>query len=285
MPCASIMGASAATVPRPERAGLATRLAAAAVLAPLAIAVAWVGGAVWVYAVAIVTVVALWEWSRMVDGGRLGQAGWPVIAAAAAVPVAIYGDSRIALAIIAFCGVGAAVVTTKRRDLGCAIWMAGGAIYIVTAAWSFAWLRVAPGAGLGAVLWLLFAVWASDAAAYAAGRLIGGPRLAPRVSPNKTWAGLLGAMLGASVVSGVFGAIWPRSPDPLLLGVAGLGIGLVGQGGDLLESVAKRRFGTKDSGTLIPGHGGVLDRIDALMAVTLAAALVYLSGQQELTWS
>ncbi len=285
MRCASIMAESAATVPQPERAGLATRLAAAAVLAPVAVAVAWIGGPLWVAAIALVAAVALWEWSRMVYGVRVTRAAGPVIATAFAVPVAVYWDHWIALAIIAICGVGAAVMAATKRDLSHGLWMAAGAIYIAVAAWAFAWLRIEPSAGLGAVLWLLLSVWASDAAAYAAGHLIGGPRLAPRVSPNKTWAGLVGAMLGAVIISIAFGLLWSGAPDLLLLGLAGLIIGLVGQGGDLIESIAKRRFGAKDSSALIPGHGGVLDRIDALMAVALVAAFASLVGRQELSWS
>jgi phosphatidate cytidylyltransferase len=279
------MGESAVTVPQPERAGLATRLAAAAVLAPLTIAVAWIGGTVWIVSVTIVAVIALWEWSRMVDGGRLSSAAGAVIAASVAVPVGFFWDIRMAGAVVAICGGAALVIGSSARNPAHGLWMAAGAVYIAAAALALAWLRVGAASGLGAVLWLLVSVWASDALAYAAGRLIGGPRLAPRISPNKTWAGLGGAMLGAAAAGGLFGFVWTDGPGPVLLAIAGLVIGLVGQGGDLLESFSKRRFGTKDSGALIPGHGGVLDRIDALMAVTLVATFVYLAHGQEWSWS
>ena len=279
------MAESADTVPRPERAGLATRLAAAAVLAPVAIAVDWIGGTPWIAAVTIVAAVALWEWSRMVDGGQLSSAAGPAIAASVAIPVGLFWDIRIGGAIVAICGAAALVVGSATRNPLHGVWMAAGTIYITVAALALAWLRIEAVSGLVALLWLLFSVWASDALAYAAGRMIGGPRLAPRISPNKTWAGLGGAMLGAAVASGLFGFFWTDGPGPLLLVVAGLVVGLVGQGGDLLESFAKRRFGTKDSSALIPGHGGVLDRIDALMAVTLVATFVYLANGQEWSWS
>ena len=285
MPCASIMAESAATVPQPERAGLLTRLAAAAVLAPVTIAVAWIGGTVWIVSVTIVAAIALWEWSRMVDGGPLSSAGGAVIVTSLAVPIGFFGDVRVAGAVIAICGGAALVVGNATRNPVHGMWMAVGAVYIGSAALTLSWLRTGATSGLGAVLWLLLSVWASDALAYAAGRLIGGPRLAARISPNKTWAGLGGAMLGAAVVSGLFGFFWTDGPGPVLLAAAGLVVGLVGQGGDLLESFAKRRFGTKDSSTLIPGHGGVLDRIDALMAVTLIATFVYLVNGQEWSWS
>jgi len=279
------MGESAVTVPQPERAGLATRLAAAAVLAPVAVAVVWIGGTAWIVAITIVAVIALWEWSRMVQGGRLSAAAVPVIAAALAIPVGLYWDLRIGGAIVAICGGAALVIGNATQNPRLGLWMAAGAIYIAAAALALAWLRIGTSAGLGAVLWLLLAVWASDALAYATGRLIGGPRLAPRISPNKTWAGLGGAMVGAAAAGGLFGFFWTDGPGPMLLAMAGPVIGLVGQGGDLLESFAKRRFGTKDSSALIPGHGGVLDRIDALMAVTLVATFVYLVNGQEWSWS
>lgn len=279
------MAESAGTVPQPERAGLATRLAAAAVLAPVAIAVDWIGGTPWIAAVTVVAAVALWEWSRMVDGGRLSSAAGAAIAASVAVPVGLIWDPRIGCAIVAICGGAALVVGSATRNPLHGLWMAAGAIYIAAAALALAWLRIGTNSGLGAVLWLLLAVWASDALAYAAGRMIGGPRLAPRISPNKTWAGLGGAMLGAAIVSFLFGFFWNDGPGPMLMAVAGLVIGLVGQGGDLLESFAKRRFGAKDSSALIPGHGGVLDRVDALMAVTLVATFAYFLNGQEWSWS
>ena len=279
------MAESAGTVPQPERAGLATRLAAAAVLAPVAIAVDWIGGTPWIAAVTVVAAVALWEWARMVDGGQLSSAAGAVIAASVAVPVGLIWDPRIGGAIVAICGGAALVVGSATRNPLHGLWMAAGAIYIGAAALALAWLRIGTNSGLGAVLWLLLSVWASDALAYTAGRMIGGPRLAPRISPNKTWAGLGGAMLGAAIVSFLFGFFWNEGPGPMLMAIAGLVIGLVGQGGDLLESFAKRRFGTKDSSALIPGHGGVLDRVDALMAVTLVATFAYFLNGQEWSWS
>jgi phosphatidate cytidylyltransferase len=109
--------------------------------------------------------------------------------------------------------------------------------------------------------------------------------LAPRLSPNKTWAGLVGSVVGAVLVGIAFGQFWPGAPAPAMLAMAGLVLGIAGQGGDLLESAAKRHYGVKDSSGLIPGHGGVLDRVDALMAVVLLFALIHLAGGAGLTWS
>lgn len=142
-------------------------------------------------------------------------------------------------------------------------------MYLATAITSFILLREL---GPMPVFALLLAIWATDIAAYAAGRLIGGPKLAPTVSPNKTWSGLAGGMLGSMLVFLAFARITPGHEDVMTLIVIGLIIGLVGQIGDLLESFLKRQAQTKDSGFLIPGHGGLLDRIDGL----LLAAPVFL---------
>jgi phosphatidate cytidylyltransferase len=145
-----------------------------------------------------------------------------------------------------------------------------GLVYVLLPCFALIWFRGAT--GWGATLWLFVAVWASDTGAYLLGRLIGGPKLWPAVSPNKTWAGLCGAALGAALI-GLAGAFVMPGGD-LRLVLAGAGIGLIGQTGDLFESHVKRRAGAKDSGTLIPGHGGALDRLDSLLFVAPAAAFV-----------
>ncbi|HEY0085482.1 MAG TPA: phosphatidate cytidylyltransferase [Allosphingosinicella sp.] len=117
------------------------------------------------------------------------------------------------------------------------------------------------------VLWAMLVTWSTDIFAYFAGRGFGGAKLAPKISPNKTWAGLIGGMIGAAVVGGV--AAWLFDLD-ILFAVAGAAMGLLAQLGDLYESKVKRRLGVKDSGSIIPGHGGVLDRLDGLLPVALA---------------
>ena len=130
-----------------------------------------------------------------------------------------------------------------------------------------------PAAMAIAAIWILLVVWASDIGAYAAGRLIGGPKLAPRISPNKTWAGLIGGVLAAAVTSASFVATLDGA-DPGPASLLGGALAIVAQAGDLVESWVKRRFGVKDTGTLIPGHGGLLDRVDALLAVILVGACI-----------
>ena len=135
------------------------------------------------------------------------------------------------------------------------------------------WLRADPDLGLVAAIWLLATVWAIDICAYFAGRFFGGPKLAPRISPKKTWAGLIGGMAGAVAVA-VVTSIWIGSGSAAILAVIAVALTVLEQAGDFAESALKRRAGVKDSGTLIPGHGGILDRVDGLVAVTLGAAVL-----------
>ena len=126
------------------------------------------------------------------------------------------------------------------------------------------------------VLWVMVVTWATDIFAYFAGRGIGGPKLAPRISPNKTWAGLGGGVIGAGVL-GWLVALWLDMGSPFL--VAGGLMGLVAQAGDLFESWLKRRAGVKDSSTILPGHGGALDRLDGLLPVIVVTLGLLMAGQ------
>ena len=163
-------------------------------------------------------------------------------------------------------------------------WKLAGVAYIAIPCASLIWLRevnfiVRPGAGGWLVLYVLLAVAATDIGAYFAGRRIGGPKLAPVISPNKTWAGLAGGTLAAALVSGIGMAYTPYPASIWGCLAVGALLGLVSQLGDLFESWLKRRAGVKDSGTLIPGHGGLLDRIDGYMfAIPVMTLLVWLSG-------
>lgn len=164
-----------------------------------------------------------------------------------------------------------------------AAWLGLGVLYIIVPSMALVWLRAGEGAGMGrdTVIWLFVLVWASDIGAYAAGRMIGGPKLAPAISPNKTWAGLFGCMAGAAAAGAAVAAYFQHSD---LFGVALVSgfLGILSQGGDLLESSVKRRFSCKDSSGLIPGHGGLLDRVDALLAVALAVALIGLANKSNM---
>jgi phosphatidate cytidylyltransferase len=150
-------------------------------------------------------------------------------------------------------------------------WAAAGALYAGVLVASVVLLRLSPRFGLAATLWLFAVVWGADIAAYFAGRLIRGPRLWPSVSPGKTWAGaIVGALAGA--VLGLMLAAWTNRLSALFW--LGFATAIVSELGDLFESGLKRRFGVKDASGLIPGHGGLMDRLDAFVAASLFAAVV-----------
>lgn len=146
------------------------------------------------------------------------------------------------------------------------------------------WLRHQPAHGRETILWVLACIWATDIGAYFVGRAAGGAKLAPRISPGKTWAGLVGGMAWAAVASAAIGYAFGLG-ETVPLAVAGAALAVVGQAGDLLESAAKRRAGVKDSGHLIPGHGGLLDRIDGLMAVLVAVGIARLLAGTGWPWT
>jgi phosphatidate cytidylyltransferase len=146
------------------------------------------------------------------------------------------------------------------------------------------WLRHQPSFGRETILWVLVCIWATDIGAYFVGRTAGGAKLAPRISPGKTWSGLIGGMAWAAVASAATGYAFGLG-ETLHLAIAGAALAVIGQAGDLLESAAKRRAGVKDSGRLIPGHGGLLDRIDGLMAVLVAVAAARLVLGDSWPWA
>jgi len=179
---------------------------------------------------------------------------------------------------------GAAVVAWEwTRLVGWSpVWVAAGTVYIGLPVVALLWLR---NQDRETALWLMAVVWATDSAAYGAGRIIGGWKLMPSVSPNKTWAGLVGGTVGAVIVGAAMAAGFELSIASWLLASMSALLALVSQGGDLFESAVKRRFGVKDAGRLIPGHGGLLDRIDGLLAAApVAAALCLAFGGGITAW-
>lgn len=160
-----------------------------------------------------------------------------------------------------------------------------GLPYLGLAAIALPWLRADPAVGLRNTLFVLSVVWASDIGAYLVGRLVGGPKLAPAISPGKTWSGAAGGLISAVLAC----ILVATSVSPEIAAYHAIGpailLGVISQAGDLLESALKRHFGVKDSGRIIPGHGGLLDRLDALLAVAPVAALLALTvGRGVVLW-
>ncbi len=254
----------------PRRFGpdLKPRVAAAAVMGGLALASAWIGGFIFVVFWWLASIVVLWEWQRLVGGPRLAER--VALGALIIAIIALFALHNSVLGALAGLVVGAGAVgwLAGPRD---GLWAATGALYAGALVASVALLRMSPSYGLAAILWLFAVVWGADIAAYFGGRLIGGPRLWPSVSPGKTWAGaIVGAFAGALL--GLMLALWTNRPMALFW--LGLATAIVSELGDLFESALKRRFGVKDSSGLIPGHGGLMDRLDAFVAASLFAAVV-----------
>lgn len=246
-------------------ADLGVRSASAVILVPVVLADVWYGG--WIFTGSIVALGILMaiEWVKISFDGNKTQLLIHEIAAAAV----IFGSATLSIFALAVLSI---ISWVFERKNGLNFWKLVGVAYIGLPILALSILRDDPEFGLKAVIWCMVIVWSADVIAYFFGRIIGGPKLAPRISPKKTWAGMVGAIVGAVIASVLFSHFaqldfWP------LAGLAAV-FAVVEQGGDIFESAFKRRFGVKDSGSLIPGHGGVLDRIDGLIAVVLVAVLV-----------
>jgi phosphatidate cytidylyltransferase len=254
------------------------RIAAALVLIPIALGALWLGHPCWTILVAAAAGMMAWEWRRLTGRGSVGPIGWTMVGLSIAVPLFLgFAMPSAAFGLLALGGLLISLAAGWREGKASAGWIALGTLYTSLPGMALVWLRGDPTSGLATVLWLLLLVWAVDTAAYAAGKSIGGPKLIPRISPSKTWAGLLGGACAAALI-GYLAACWAgTNPWPLTL--LSFFLALVEQAGDAFESAIKRRFGVKDSSGLIPGHGGILDRLDGLVAVALVTAgFVLLTG-------
>lgn len=255
------------------------RFASACVLVPPTLAAVYLGPPFLDLLVAAAAFAMAWEWDRLCGGGRFGASGW-----IAAVALAVSGGVAWAglFAAVPFAlllgavAAGAAAAASRRAHPG---WSAAAPVVIGLPCACVVWLRSTPVDGLQTAVWLLGTLWVTDLAAFYAGRAVGGPKLAPRLSPRKTWAGLLGA-IACSALWGGFCGFWFEAESPDLIAILGSGAAIVAQTGDLAVSSFKRRFGAKDASNLIPGHGGVLDRLDGMLTVAPASVgVVLLSGK------
>lgn len=283
---------SAEVPPPPKPSDLKTRFLSAVILAPPVLAAVWFGGAAFQVLILLVAAISTWEWVRLVvpQPRRLLQIvilgfvlATCVMAMGGNAPRTMAGAVFGALIVVLTTGWGAIGPSPHYRRPN--LWLAFGVLYLGLAGAALIYLRVGSGeAGRGLFLFLLLAVWATDIGAYAAGRTIGGPKLLPRVSPKKTWAGLIGGM-AASALVGWAVAVWVlHAAAPGLVALVAAVLAVVGQAGDLLESFIKRRSQVKDSGKLIPGHGGLLDRIDGLVAAALVLAAFHGLSHEALPW-
>ena len=248
------------------------RIAAAAVMVPVALFAAWAGGLFFSIFIAILGVLMALEWTAMVYHRSKPQQVLFILAALSAA-LAPYQPVDMPVLNAIFFIIGLWVVSAlPRGESGRTKWHLLGVGYIAVPLLSLILLRADPAYGLIAIVMLFACVWTADSLAYFAGRTFGGPKLWPSISPNKTWSGFFGAVFGG-MVAAVLIFYFTGLNNLLAAAVLGAAIGGLEQGGDLFESAVKRKFGIKDSGSIIPGHGGVLDRVDGLMAAAVAAWL------------
>ena len=275
----------------PRWRDLRSRVVSAVILAPIVLACVWAGGlAFHLLIVAAATGLAL-EWIRLcgfvifspegvfqrAPHGLILLAGM-VTATAAAVSDAM----AVSLGILCLTAI---LIAALPGALARRVKLALGQPYIGFGIAALVWLRDDPAVGGINIVFILAIVWGSDIGAYMTGRVFGGPRLAPAISPGKTWSGAAGGLM-AAILAGLGAAFWSGMAVsvPRVAMIAG-GLGIFSQGGDLLESAIKRHFGVKDSSQLIPGHGGLLDRLDALLIVAqVAAVLALVVGRGVVLW-
>jgi phosphatidate cytidylyltransferase len=268
------------------------RIVSALVLAPPALAAVWFGPP-WVALLVLLGAGGMaWEWGRLCSRGKFRTVGWLTLVTGVSSILVLFLDVHpatlsVLLAVVGASAVAVAAATTREAE---PLWAGLGTLWLTLGAAGFLWLALGPPGlaqeqqGRNTALWLLAVVWATDIGAYVVGRALGGPRLAPRISPRKTWAGLIGGTASAAVAAVVVARLLTGTASGLLIATS-VGLAVVAQLGDLAESLAKRHFGVKDSSGLIPGHGGLLDRLDGLIAAAIAAAAITIvAGEGPLAW-
>lgn len=254
---------------------LRLRLASAALLGPAALVAVWFGGWIFLIVMAVASALLAIEWGLMSAPGRPARVAWAI---SVVILVALFlfytGWQRSAWASLVLGAVGAAAIARgfSERLTDAAF----GVLYIGVPVLLVIWLRTGTPefaqAGRAWVFLLMLTVWAADGGAYFTGKTFGGPKLWPRFSPNKTWSGFFGGLVAAAATALAFTQVFSPEITATTAVVLGVATGAAAMAGDLWESMLKRRFGVKDSGALIPGHGGLLDRVDGLMFAAIAVA-------------
>jgi phosphatidate cytidylyltransferase len=273
---------------------LLLRVVSAVLLAPLALGAAWFGH--WVFALfwLVASLLVLWEWINLVAGPRhtvMFSASATALAVAALVEVR---ERPITAALLIVLGAIASLIFAQRRHR---LWITAGVGYSGAMLLAPMLLRIDPDYGFFAIVLLFAVVWTTDVVAYFAGRALGGPKLCPAISPKKTWSGAISGAICAIVIAVILPRILmavsanqfvlvAKVVQPQVLAVLGLSLSIVAQLGDLLESWIKRHFSAKDAGHFIPGHGGVMDRLDGFWAAAAAACLIGLihGGLSNAAW-
>lgn len=273
--------------------GLGRRFASALGLAAVALAAVHFGQPWFMLLIAVGVVLMAREWPELCLAGAGTRSLWRpkppvkavVFVAAVVLAFALAATARYGWA-LAMAGLGAVAVFGLSREMPALsrAFFAAGVPYIVVPASALLYVGLDPAHGARTIYWVFAVVWATDIGGYLVGRTFGGPKLSPAVSPGKTWSGLFGATFAAVLAGAAFAWVAPSGAAGRLA-LAAVAVSLVAQGGDLAESVVKRHFAVKDSGSIIPGHGGLFDRLDGLVAaVTLVAGAALATGNTGILW-
>jgi phosphatidate cytidylyltransferase len=264
--------------PRSLPQDLGPRIVSSLLLATVAVLFDYAGRTVFALLVLAIAVLMCWEWGRVVRREGFDSAFvLHALTVAGAGALAVSGLAVLGVLVLV---IGSILVVITRFGQHARV-SALGIAYVGIPVVALLWIRSEEAYGFQAVLFIFAIVWTTDTFAYVGGRLIGGLRLWPSLSPNKTWAGLISGVTASAVVGALF-ALFVPGTSPWALATSGLVLGLVAQAGDLTESALKRGFGVKDASSLIPGHGGFLDRLDGVVfAATAAAFLALLTNSQE----
>lgn len=252
-------------------ADLGVRATSALILIPAVLLDIWMGGVWFELFMAFLGLLMAHEWTNIAHKRSSLQFALHAAAVlcAALLPQTVGVVPTIGI-VLAITAIGIAAIFYFQRDKS--LFAYAGIPYVALPVLALVLLRSDNVWGIHAIMWLMLVVWATDTFAYFAGRIIGGPKLAPVLSPKKTWAGLLGGMAGAALASGIYAACF--LPSWIALAGVAAALAVVAQLGDIFESALKRQFDLKDSGDLIPGHGGVLDRVDGLVFAGVVAAII-----------
>lgn len=256
-----------------QLSNLQLRVISAVILVIAVLGLTWLGGLPFRLLAAGIACVIFYEWTRMSRAGAAGKAlGFLPEALMFGCAGALIGGTP-AWILLLLTAVAVVVLLVAARMRGAGQWETAGLAYAALSGISLALLRDGDNAGLTAILFLFAVVWATDIFAYFVGRAIGGPKLAPAISPGKTWSGAIGGAVAGVVAGASLAAVAGVGMSIGLIFIAFL-LSVVSQAGDLFESWVKRRKGVKDSGNLIPGHGGVMDRVDGLVAAAFALYVI-----------
>jgi phosphatidate cytidylyltransferase len=263
------MSESDAASPAGRWTDLGVRAASAVLLIPAVLLDIWLGGIWFQLFMVLLGVLMAHEWANIVHERSSTQ--FALHAAAAMCAGFLPQEIGVLSTLSTIAGLTViGLVANALRDRDKTIFAYVGVPYVALPVLALVLLRQHEQLGVHAIMMLV--VWATDTFAYFAGRIIGGPKLAPKLSPKKTWAGLGGGMAGAALISGIYAAFF--LPGWLGLALVAMALAVIAQLGDIFESALKRTYGVKDSGTLIPGHGGVLDRVDGLVAAAVVALII-----------